>query len=257
MRVRNWKKFQHFRDRKPPWIKLYRDLLDDPDWHDLDGDTAKGLLMLWLIASEADGELPSTRKLSFRLRMSETKTNQLLAKLDHWLEGDDITTISDRYQDDAPETETETETETESARPKKVEIEKEFLEFYIAYPKKVAKQDAAKAYAAARRDVSHSAIMDGLALAIKSDFRFREAKFTPYPASWLRDGCYEDEGMKRETVDPNRFKALPGSPQFLAWKAYFNDLNKPQMIRELNQRELEGRAFSFESQWPPGMRAAE
>ena len=29
MRIKNWKKFQHFRDRKPPWIKLYRDLLGE------------------------------------------------------------------------------------------------------------------------------------------------------------------------------------------------------------------------------------
>jgi hypothetical protein len=54
-RVKNWKKFQHFKDRSPPWIKLYRDLLDDPDWHELSGDEAKALVMIWLVASENDG----------------------------------------------------------------------------------------------------------------------------------------------------------------------------------------------------------
>ncbi len=39
-RIKGWVKFQHFKDRRPPWIKLYRDILEDPDWHDLDGDTA-------------------------------------------------------------------------------------------------------------------------------------------------------------------------------------------------------------------------
>ena len=29
MRIKNWNRFQHFKDRKPPWIKLYRDILDD------------------------------------------------------------------------------------------------------------------------------------------------------------------------------------------------------------------------------------
>jgi hypothetical protein len=30
-RVKDWTKFQHFKDRRPPWIKLYRDILDNRD----------------------------------------------------------------------------------------------------------------------------------------------------------------------------------------------------------------------------------
>lgn len=119
MRIKDWCKFQHFKDRTPPWVKLYRDILDDPDWHGLDGDCAKTLTMLWLIASEDEshqGNLPDERKLAFRLRISETKLKQQLTKLSHWLIYDDISLISSRYQDDAPERageETEGERETE------------------------------------------------------------------------------------------------------------------------------------------------
>jgi hypothetical protein len=111
-KIKGWAKFQHFKDRRPPWIKLYRDILEDPDWHDLDGDTAKVLVALWLIASEdedQEGKLPDTRRLAFRLRLTETKVNQALTKLSHWLERDDNDLISSGYQHDAPETETETE----------------------------------------------------------------------------------------------------------------------------------------------------
>lgn len=107
-RIKGWAKFQHFKDRRPPWIKLYREILEDPDWHDLDGDTAKVLVALWLLASEdedQEGKLPEARRLAFRLRMSETKVTQALSKLSHWLEQDDINVISDGHQDDAPETE--------------------------------------------------------------------------------------------------------------------------------------------------------
>lgn len=114
-RIKGWNKFQHFKDRRPPWIKLYRDILEDPDWHELDGDTAKILVSLWLIASEdIDGHLPDTRRLAFRLRLKETQLKQALTKLSHWLERADINSISNRYQADAPETETETEGETET-----------------------------------------------------------------------------------------------------------------------------------------------
>ena len=127
IRIKNWSKLQHFKDRTPPWIKLYRDLLDDPDWHDLDGESSKILIGLWLIASEDEtrsGLLPDNRKLAFRLRISENQLNQILNNLNHWLIQDDINVISERYQVDAPETETETETEregeTETEAEKKV-----------------------------------------------------------------------------------------------------------------------------------------
>lgn len=129
IRVKSWSKFQHFKDRRPPWIKLYRDVLDDIEWHELDPIAAKCLVMLWLIASENDGVLPDVRKLSFRLRMSESDVGDVLSKLSHWLEQVDITgdinEISVRYQDDLPEREAEERQkrdrgEAKAARPRDV-----------------------------------------------------------------------------------------------------------------------------------------
>jgi hypothetical protein len=112
-RIKDWHKFQHFKDRKPPWIKLYRDLLDDVEWHDLDAKAAKALVMIWLIASEYDGALPNMKTLAFRLRVSENEAKSIVSKLSHWLIQHDINVISERYQDDRLEKERETETETE------------------------------------------------------------------------------------------------------------------------------------------------
>lgn len=115
LRIKDWHKFQHFKDRRPPWVKLYRDLLDDIDWHELEPRAAKVLVMCWLIASENDGFLPDPKKLAFRLRLSESALSDVLSKLSHWLESCDIGEISGRYRDDAPERETEVETETDLA----------------------------------------------------------------------------------------------------------------------------------------------
>jgi hypothetical protein len=112
MKIKNWNKFQHFKDRKPPWVKLYRDVLDDIEWFELDPLASKVLVMCWLIASEDDGKLPLAKTLAFRLRMTEKQTIDCLNKLSHWLEQDDINTISKQYQTDSLETETETEKET-------------------------------------------------------------------------------------------------------------------------------------------------
>ncbi len=152
-RIKGWNKFQHFKDRRPPWVKLYRDLLDDMDWHELDGDSAKTLISLWLIASENEGQLPSMRKLAFRLRMTEKALSAVISQLDHWLEVDDNEPISARYRDDAPETETETETETEIHCPEKApdgvpQDKTAFEEFWKAYPRtpNMSKVKALKAW---------------------------------------------------------------------------------------------------------------
>jgi hypothetical protein len=129
LRIKNWKQFQHFKDRKPPWVKLYRDLLDDVEWYEMAGEDFKFLVGLWLLASESegpDGELPPLKGIAFRLRVSERVARDRISRLNHWLVGscevlrqDDINVISDisaistRYHVDDPETETETETETE------------------------------------------------------------------------------------------------------------------------------------------------
>src|SRR5437016_12634195 len=92
-RIRNWKKFQHYTRRRPPWIKLYREILDDKQWHELSGESAKGLIMLWLIASENNGELPDSKTLAFRLRISENRVTALLSDCCHWIEQDASTQL--------------------------------------------------------------------------------------------------------------------------------------------------------------------
>jgi len=127
-RIKNWHEFQHFKSgsRDMVWVKVYRKLLDDPDWHSLKGDVAKGLVMLWLLASESDGYLPDIRKISFRLRMTETQIKELISQLDHWLVQDDINGISDEYQNDALEKEKEKEKERVIRLSRKTQLPKDF-----------------------------------------------------------------------------------------------------------------------------------
>jgi hypothetical protein len=126
MRIKNWSKFQHFKDRRPPWVKLYRDILDDMDWHQLDPLASKVLVTLWLLASEDEnqqGTLPDIKTIAWRLRLTEKQVSECIFKLSHWLEQDDINAISGGYQSDRPETETKKETKKEIEAPEGVSPE--------------------------------------------------------------------------------------------------------------------------------------
>lgn len=197
MKIKGWKKFQHFKDRKPPWIKLYRDLLDDPDWHDLSGDDAKSLVMLWMIASEHEGFLPDSRKLAFRLRIKESEVNQMLNNLSHWLDRDDTNAISDKYRGDAPETETETEKRQNTSDKKSDDLG--FEEFYKKYPRHEGRGQAEKAYRAAIKTVARDEMLAGLDRAI-ANWSGVDKKFIPLPATWLNGKRWLDELDARPTA---------------------------------------------------------
>ena len=55
--IPNWERFQHYKHRNPPWIKLYRSLLSKDEFLEL-SDACKGLLMtIWLAYAEHQREL--------------------------------------------------------------------------------------------------------------------------------------------------------------------------------------------------------
>lgn len=56
--VKNYQKFQHYKDRNPPWIKLYNELLENYDFGALP-DAAKGQMIgIWLLASRTENRIP-------------------------------------------------------------------------------------------------------------------------------------------------------------------------------------------------------
>lgn len=89
LRVRNWDKFQPtMKDRNVIWIKLYRQILEDYEWHNLSSDSKATLIELLLLASENNGQLPEVHKIAFRLRKSEEFIQNEIDLLSHWLQLD-------------------------------------------------------------------------------------------------------------------------------------------------------------------------
>lgn len=56
--VKNWARFQHYKKRNPPWVKLYTAILDDENFASLP-DAAKGqLVSLWALAARRGNRIP-------------------------------------------------------------------------------------------------------------------------------------------------------------------------------------------------------
>ena len=56
--VKDYQRFQHYKDRSPPWIKLYNSTLDDYDFGALPDATKYHLVAIWLLASRSANKIP-------------------------------------------------------------------------------------------------------------------------------------------------------------------------------------------------------
>lgn len=116
LKPKNWGKFQHYKDRCPPWIKLHRDLLNDRIFASLPIASKALAPLLWLLASESkDGEFDAaSNELAFRLHIAIKDIEAGLKPLiDNGFFIDASTMLAPCYQVAIPETEREGERETE------------------------------------------------------------------------------------------------------------------------------------------------
>lgn len=187
LKPKNWMKFQHYKDRNPPWIKLHKEMLNDPDFMSLSLACIGLAQLLWLLASESKtGEIDaSEKKLTFRLRKpwSEIKKN-----LNTLIDSGFFVVLADARGVLAYDTESCSEGETET----ETETERLFSEFWSEYPRKVGKPDAKKKFSTLVKEFD--LIMDGLRRYKKTyDWQKENGQYIPYPATFLNQRRWEDE----------------------------------------------------------------
>lgn len=113
--VKNFERFQHYKDRKPPWIKLYNDLLDDYEFGCLP-DASKWLAVgLWLLASRHDNRVANDPNWIGRMIHASQPVDiaPLVSAGFVRLLPDASKPLAERKQDAMPETEVEREKEGE------------------------------------------------------------------------------------------------------------------------------------------------
>ena len=112
--VKNFERFQHYKDRSPPWIKLYNELLDDYSFGQLPDASKLHLVAIWLLASRSNNRIPHD-SVWIAKRISATEKVDLdLLRVSGFIEVEDAgTPQAPRHQNADPEREAETEGEAE------------------------------------------------------------------------------------------------------------------------------------------------
>lgn len=122
IKIKNWSTYQSYKDRKPPWIRFHRSMLDNYSFQSMTSDSRAMLPMLWLLACEhkdpTSGLIQEEVKvLSFRLRLDKKTIAKCLSELQDADFIECIESVTKPLQDSnevvTPETEAETEAETE------------------------------------------------------------------------------------------------------------------------------------------------
>jgi len=210
----NWESHQSYKDRKPPWIRLHKSLLDNYEYQSMSVEARALLPMLWLLASEHKDPCSglvtdSLRKISFRLRAdidALTKALQEIIKagffeildqdnLDGNTEGKNkenqgcneavTNPLRNRTSTVTPETETETETETDiTSNPDGLD----FSVFWERYPKKENRKKSEVAWNALTKKKKELALKD-----IETRYNETQKKYIPLPTTYLHGERWSDE----------------------------------------------------------------
>ena len=125
IKIKKWSKYQSYKDRKPPWIRFHRSMLDNYEYQTMSAEARALLPMLWLLACENEDPTSGIidqdiKKISFRLRQSVENIEYCLRELQVSDFVECIESVTESLQNSnesvTPETETETETEEEGGQ---------------------------------------------------------------------------------------------------------------------------------------------
>ena len=209
LQVRNWEQWQSYRsDRsQPPWIKLHRRLILDPDFVML-GDSEKAHLMcIWIIAADRNGKVPGDASLIRKIAGLDTDPDldrlQALGFLEHYQS--DAKATPKRRQNDAKMTpQTRLDTDTDKIKRAK---NTRFADWWNAYGKKVNRKGSERIWKQRKLDAIADKLIED-AENRRKHCRKWAAGYQPNPTTYLNQDRWEDE---IETKRPE--KRVSGVPK--------------------------------------------
>ena len=196
-RIVDWQTTQHYKDRNPPWIKLYKEILHTYWWVMLD-DAGRALAVAcMLIASENGNRGEFLADPEFLLKRAFIRDANFKPLLDAGF----LEPVNAGEAEAEPESETERESDTETDRKSLAGASKPlagasksdpaFDEFWDAFGKKVGRGQALKSWKAATKKADPAEIIAG----VKAQQGCRQWAdgYQPNPSTWLNQERWADD----------------------------------------------------------------
>lgn len=197
--IKNWSKYQHYKDRNPPWIKLHFELLSSSDWVMLDDASRVLAVASMLIASRNDGRIDCSPKgLAYLKRVAYLNTDPDISPLvatGFLVPQADASGCKQMLADARPETEAETEAEERRERERRACVE-DFNALYQSRPSGPLMTAERAYYQALEAGATHEVLT-----ARWPEYCRRQEKNglnVPHLANWLRSGGWADSTLDED-----------------------------------------------------------
>lgn len=184
IKIVNWDKWQSYRKDRgtPPWIKIHRNLMSNPEWATL-SDAEKGqLVSIWITAADKNGEITADKNIIKKMCMLDNAPD-----INKFIQLGFLT--KERQPHDAPEAEAYS---TEEEEKESIVDFEGFWKGWESYKTgKGSKSDANSAYLKALKKIAH----EDLITARDNYCKFCESTDcnTKNVFRWLKKEGWEDD----------------------------------------------------------------
>lgn len=259
--VKNFDRFQHYKDRAPPWIKIYNELLDDYEFGALPDASKMHLIAIWLLASRSENKIPFDPEwVARRINATEPVDLKALAAkgfivVDQELQGTEqcastpLAKCLSREETEERREETDISAVAKATRPDEM-----FEKFWQERPRRKGDDPRKPAEEQFRRLVKSGEDPEVIIAGVKfARIAYAEqgktnTEFIPQMVKWLRDRRYRDfaEAGKPDAAVSDGLIEVLDDDALAAWDAY----GKAKSGKTFPRNSRGG--WRFPTRWPPG-----
>lgn len=209
LQIKDWEKFQHYKERDPVWIKLHTNTFTDYKFSCLQDASKLLAICIWTLATRSHDPRAGLIPADFDYIKRQCNLGDMV-QIEHLHELvisgyliDASNALAICYQVASPETETyskETDIDLKTIQKekivKKISIKEDdrFDQFWEIYGKVGSKQAAKKAFNSAIREIDFETIIDGVRqYQAKCRHERTEPKYVKHASTWLNKRCWEDD----------------------------------------------------------------
>lgn len=208
-KIKNWSKFQHYKDRNPPWIKLHVELLASEDWVTL-ADASKLLMVVCMvIAARENGIIPGNPDYIKRVAYLDKRPDLTPLIQCGFLE-EVLADASESKHEQAtarPEAEQSREEKKETPIvPKGTSYPHDFESFWTLYPNKVGKDAAFSAWKKRKK----SGDLPSQEVLVEAIGQYINAK--PADRAYCNPSTWLNQGRWLDALSPTAAPAVTTNP---------------------------------------------